>query len=96
MSRLIDANLITDYYDEELMKYVHAFELVSYVELEGLLKYIDNLPTVDPVVRGRIVTKTDKWHVMRHECSVCGEVLPWKEYPNYYPNCGAKMYLKGD
>ena len=43
------------------------------------------------VRHGHIVTTTDSWATYHQNCSECGEELPWKEYPNFCHNCGAKM-----
>ena len=51
------------------------------------------IPAADvaPVVHGRVVTVTDRWKMMYQKCSECGETLEWRAYPNYCPNCGARM-----
>lgn len=46
---------------------------------------------VQRVRHGKIITTIDKWHGMHQRCSECDEELEWKAYPNYCPNCGAKM-----
>lgn len=54
---------------------------------------ISNIPVIEaePVRHGQVITFTDRWHTMHQTCSECGEELGWKEYPNYCPNCGARM-----
>lgn len=64
---------------------------------EDVIMMIKTAPTVDDVAQvhhGRVVTVTDRWKMMHQECSECGETLAWKAYPNYCPNCGAKMDLE--
>ena len=86
--RLIDADRLREGWLEW-----NPYEII---EANTVLESIDEQPTVDPVVHGQIVTITDRWHTMSQECSVCGEQLPWKEYPNFCFNCGAKLDLKED
>ena len=55
---------------------------------------IDKAPTieVEPVKRGKIITATDNKDKTYYQyCSECKKILGFKEYPNYCPNCGAKM-----
>lgn len=60
------------------------------------LRELHNTPTADvkPVVRGKVVTTVDEWHVIRQNCSICNEELEYKSYPNFCPHCGADM--RGD
>ena len=59
-------------------------------------KCIKEVPAADvaPVIHGRVVTTSDRWHIFHQNCSECGADLPWKEYPNYCYNCGAKLDLE--
>ena len=71
-------------YDQYDMGYVDAVE-----QIENFLEY--NTVDAVEVVHGRVVTNTDRWNTFHQNCSVCGEEFSWKAYPNYCPNCGAKM-----
>lgn len=53
---------------------------------------IDDQPTIEaaPVVHGEVVTVFEK-AIGHQRCSVCGNELEWKAYPNYCDNCGAKL-----
>lgn len=53
-------------------------------------------PTVEAreVVHGYVKTVVGKMGVMHQECSVCGNALDWKEYPNYCDECGAKLDMR--
>ena len=59
----------------------------------AVAKRIKGAPTVDAeaVMHAKIVTVTDRHHMMHQRCSGCDKELEWNEYPNYCPNCGAKM-----
>lgn len=63
------------------------------VNLDAVLLEIRRAPTIEaePVRHGRVITVTDKWKMMYQKCSECGETLEWRAYPNYCPNCGARM-----
>jgi hypothetical protein len=60
---------------------------------EAVLNVIKEQPAIEAVsvVHGEVVTHTDRYHVMHQRCSVCGNELEWKKYPNYCDNCGAKL-----
>ena len=90
--RLIDADALKaewpepiDWMDrEQVLRHITWFRAV-----------IDNMPTIDPVKRGRWIhdgkrfeSGNDWWH-----CSECGysDVLNRHNLPNYCPNCGARM-----
>lgn len=49
-------------------------------------------PTIEaaPVVHGEIITVFEK-AIGHQRCSVCGNELEWKAYPNYCNNCGAEL-----
>lgn len=85
--RLIDANLAQHIANTEL----------SYNDAGKAQWVLSHTPTVDaiPVRHGRVVTTSDRWCVFHQNCSECGADLPWKEYPNYCYNCGAKLDLEG-
>lgn len=58
------------------------------------LRDIKNAPTieVESVKHGKIITAIDNKDKTYYQyCSECKEILGFKEYPNYCPNCGAKM-----
>lgn len=61
--------------------------------LDLIIKGIENEPTVEAkeVVHGYVKTVDGKMGVMHQECSVCGNALEWKAYPNYCDECGAKL-----
>lgn len=83
--RLIDADA------KELRQRINInFGSVTRFIVKSILK---DAPTIEaePVKHGRVVTSTDRWHTMHQNCSECGEELEWNAYPNYCPNCGAKM-----
>lgn len=63
---------------------------------DTVLDFVADQPTIEavPVVHGEVVTKTGNWGVMHQECSVCGEGLEWKSYPNFCPECGADLRKK--
>lgn len=68
----------------------------EYELANGILKAIsvvEDAPTVEakPVVRGYVKTVVGKMGVMNQECSVCGNALEWKAYPNYCDECGVKL-----
>lgn len=63
------------------------------IEKIALVRDIEKLPAADvaPVRHGQVETVTDRFMVMHQRCSECDAELEWKAYPNYCPNCGAKM-----
>lgn len=82
--RLIDADEFKAYIKNGFYESFGYFKTEEYAKLakevtEGILKDIDEQPTVEPVRRG-------KWE---HTCvcSECGQI----DYsaPNYCPNCGS-------
>lgn len=85
MPRYIDADILLD------KLYDHEF--ITLCPLDEVSDVIDYCPTVDaePVRHAKIITVTDRHHMMHQRCSGCDEELEWKEYPNYCKNCGAKM-----
>ena len=89
MMRLIDADVFEIVFFEN--KSEEFVDGATYV-----LEMIDNAPTVKtrPLVYGYVKTIVGNMGVMHQECSVCGEVLEWKEYPNFCPNCGADIRKK--
>ena len=85
MARLIDADEITYYTDEQ------GFECAYKVD-------IDNLLTIDPEsLRPRGRWKDACYYhdcPLCYECSNCGLKLMYK--PNYCPNCGCFMENKNE
>ena len=79
--RLIDADALEDRIRQEPTDGMYTAEI---------LEAIDEVPTVDaaPVVHGRWGGRYNA------HCSVCQhfDTMAYiKKYPNYCPNCGAKM-----
>ena len=78
-------------------KYIKASECEKYfyehlddVHIAGAMNTIDDIPAADvaPVVHARWIGNYNS------HCSCCGAFCTGayiKEYPNYCPNCGAKM-----
>lgn len=58
-------------------------------------KSIDNAPTIDavPVWHGRWI---DRRYGGSKRCSECGYIWTDFGYPNYCPDCGARMDKDGD
>lgn len=71
------------------MGYVIGKTLKRYVKLQ-------TAADVAPVRHGYVTTTIDEWETMHQSCSECREELGWKEYPNYCPNCGARLDLEED
>lgn len=67
-------------------------------DCDDVINSLESAPAADvaPVRHGHIVTTTDRGAVMHQSCSECREELGWKEYPNYCPNCGARLDLDDD
>ena len=78
--------------DDEEIIFAARNQRTAYATALTLLK---NAPKIEaaPVVYGKIVTVFEK-AIGHQRCSVCGNELEWKAYPNYCDNCGAN--LKGD
>lgn len=64
------------------------------------LQSISDIPGADvaPVVHGRWIKDNDSFQIsdyccyFDHTCSECGKIINDRyEFPNYCPNCGAKM-----
>lgn len=100
--RLIDADALLENYNlNDATKYGnknakqqnHSYSTMYLYEIADM---IEDAPTIEavPVVHGEVVTKVGDWGVMHQECSVCGEGLEWKSYPNFCPNCGADLRKK--
>ena len=83
MSRLIDAEELTNYLWDggiDFSKYEGQPRLVFLLDLIEIVK---NRPTIDPVKHGRWVGNGTK------RCSVCGV---YEDFISAYcPNCGARM-----
>ena len=65
------------------------------ITMDALIRFINNLPTIDPVKHGKWVIAKDKdGFAMWDACSSCGHGLHYvcegKRFP-YCPNCGARM-----
>ena len=95
--RLIDADALEKEIEEITKEpdYQHEGENWS-VGVIIAQSAVQDAPTIEavPVVHGEVVTKVGDWGVMHQECSVCGEGLEWKSYPNFCPNCGADLRKK--
>lgn len=61
----------------------------AYATALTLLKHAPKIEAA-PVVHGEVVTVFEK-AIGHQRCSVCGNELEWKAYPNYCDNCGAKL-----
>lgn len=68
----------------------HNGDMISSEEVEQVIMDAQTIEAV-PVVQGEVKTVIGKMGLMHQECSVCGNVLEWKAYPNYCNECGAKM-----
>lgn len=90
MSRLVDADAITS--SNELATKIVSHNLTPYIKVDDLIDFIDRLPTIEAVgvVHGEIITVFEK-AIGHQRCSVCGNELEWKAYPNYCDNCGVKL-----
>lgn len=92
MSRLIDANAITE--SKELGKKIVVRDMTPYLNVEVLMDFIDSLPTIEavPLVHGEwILHHIGAGHMW--ECSVCHKRpdIYITNNTNFCPNCGAKM-----
>ena len=78
---------------DELLSWTVCINHPEHLMREDAMHVLDTIPASDvaPIVHGHIVTTSDRWHVFHQNCSECGAELPWKEYPNYCYNCGARM-----
>ena len=84
--RLIDA--------DEMIKNLTAMKkMYDAIDLDGMIKGLQDSPTIDPVVRGEWIKEKQPKNLVR--CSNCKDLF-FDEYDsiityNYCPNCGAKM-----
>ena len=81
---------MAEYIDREALR--DALYDADAILMSGI-KILNAFPAADvaPVRHGRVETVTDRFMVMYQRCSECDAELEWKAYPNYCPNCGAKM-----
>ena len=98
MSRYIDADKLIEAIEDSIgcINFSSPYQDDNDAIVEGMERIksiVDDTPTVDavPVVHGRVETTTDRFSVYHQNCSECDEELEWKAYPNYCPNCGAKL-----
>ena len=90
MSRLIDANAITE--SKELGKKIVVHDMTPYLNVEVLIYFIDSLPTIEavPVVHGEwIFDKYTAKFGNPYSCSNCNE--EFGDTYNFCPNCGSRM-----
>ncbi len=110
MSRLIDADALLEIIRthrrdlwEDVWNFFDGKPHRSRDYLRGLengyweiKKDIEQLPTIDPVKRGKWIEVKDKWCGLEIRCSECGAHVPRDGWGNamqcdYCPNCGARM-----
>lgn len=87
--RLIDADLMS----EAIRRVKESSDRIAdRVYCDYVLKMLDRMKTVDaaPVQYAEWI-KTDYKPRFYKKCSNCGWRVNKNEYPNYCPNCGAKM-----
>ena len=94
MSRLIDADALL----ERMRAYANddwnnSLGGLFTDAVDTCIDFVECAETIEAVevVHGEVITTTDRFHVMHQKCSVCGEELEWKAYPNFCPNCGCRM-----
>lgn len=87
MSRLIDADKLKDAVYKSFTPYQREWASTIII----INKAIDAQPTVEavPVVRGEWI-KYGSWG----KCSVCGEVIAYRDKSNFCKECGADMRKK--
>ena len=95
--RLIDADKLMEDFPIRIHRYDKEHGNLHFVlGVESVMEYInDNMPTIEPVKRGKWVKGEHDWSV-RH-CSVCaGYVHPVLDISRfrYCPHCGAKMEVE--
>lgn len=88
MSRLIDANAITE--SKELGKKIVVRDMTPYLNVEVLMDFIDSLPTIEavPVVHGEWIAQDESR--TKFMCSVCSG-KNYGGHEKYCPGCGSKM-----
>lgn len=96
MPRLIDADALLGKMKLLCVGDCSECDYNTFLSVDIHCGLIDEQPTIEAVqvVHGEVVTKVGDWGVMHQECSVCGEGLEWKSYPNFCPNCGADLRKK--
>lgn len=89
--RLIDADALNKSIEEEFDG-VCTYDVSPSTAVSDFERIVDAQPTIEAVevVHAEIITVFGK-AIGHQRCSVCGNELEWKAYPNYCDNCGAKL-----
>ena len=99
MSDIISIQAAIDEWKNDFKGYVNALNIPR-DDYRGIIEYIDELPSAEPVQHEEceyIITKGKAGYHEEYKCSVCGDSFYWtqdRNIPsrfNYCRNCGRKV-----
>lgn len=76
---------------EYFTRYEGTYDLDTCKRLSNAINHLEKIKTSG---FAEIETTSNKFHIMHQTCSNCGEIQPWKEYPKFCWNCGARFTNK--